>query len=446
MKQHLIIILLKSEVDGVPFNEWLTSTKASMGTDPGFQQLDADKAHAQYNEAKTCMETFAEDSKAWKVPFDAPKVLGEFMSEMRKYEAGVFEIAEVVDCVDRFAETDKKGEKAQRRTYNENRVKHEVFFGSMGKNVASAFARAISWHTYAMAKNPLDVSLKEPPSVKIYACGSVPDRGSFEIPLVIEAVPDGDVAKQNAANWLQLNFAKHVAEMSPNALTWAATQVDKLKGKPDMVGNLQCADHVTPFVYNPDQYQIFTPSTPVKEIQLNGRTMHQELSIVGYPPRGISGFITAYRGTVAILVLNREQVLKHPDFESWLRTAKADALKDNEVALLRTGDTLWLPSGFAPLILGLPSDTKDLEQVTPRLAERGRYHRASKANVVNTESFVLGINLLFEKVVDEQLPPALRGAICAAWLQGKAYCPKGYAKQDKAKEWQVAITPDEGAE
>ena len=175
------------------------------------------------------------------------------------------------------------------------------------------------------------------------------------------------------------------------ALKHYAPEVAKLEGNPALGGSLGSIDvGATVFEWGPQDMVFFADIVNLsKEIIFTSRSMFMDLGRTGWVFRGLGCFLRLYQGKVGVLLLPKETIVKHTDLNAYIRHADGGfLLKTHQITILEEGDSLWLPVGSCPALVGLPKD-KDFTEVIPKLASRGR--RASKLE--EHPPYCMGISL-----------------------------------------------------
>ena len=152
-------------------------------------------------------------------------------------------------------------------------------------------------------------------------------------------------------------------------------------------------------------------------------------------------YLTSFTGTIVVVFITPTQLSEHGALKSWLASSAFKELSSNRVAMLGPGDSVFIPPGWVPLWLALPTDV-DLTQVRPQLAERGRKAQgAQQPKTLYTETQTVIMNLCVEANAPNELPTATANAISAAHVLSASLFPKAISKVAGIAEYFKAMSP-----
>ena len=178
---------------------------------------------------------------------------------------------------------------------------------------------------------------------------------------------------------------------------------------------------------------------------LTKRCLFLELRAFSNVLRGHPMFFKSLTGTIAVLIISADQFVDHSDLPSWLKNCDLKDLHGNNAVLLNKGEAIFLPPGFVPVWLALPTDV-DLFKARPALAERGR--KAAKdgkqKKELLSETHAVGINLVHETTGVNDIPEPVRRGLALVTTVGKQFYPKKLLKLAGEQDWldSLAVAAD----
>jgi len=407
------------------------------GAESTFQELNADRAVASWTAGKQALQDFQALAKDWSDPIDMNCKVTELKAALKLYDERRFQLQNIQEFVGVIALNKKCFSEKAKRTWGENQKKHETFFIGQGVGIFAAVARTCSYRTYGdLAKSPVGLVSDVPPRIPEF----LDDDGGHELwetPFLLSK-PRQDL--QVAQTWLHTGIQKFIEDRADEAAAFYPAQQLKLSKNPAQAGSIGEVKNVTPFPWNKDpDKKVVNPIADVPSLFFCGRDLMLELTAVGMPHRGLAHYFYVYKGLVCVVLLDREQVAEHPDLKSWLKDEDAKALFSNQAAIVREGEAVFVPSGFAPLCVGLPAD-RDFTPEIAKLSLRGRSRGKKKEPL--SSAFLAGITLCFEQDTAD-FPAPLRRAILAGYNMGAQYFPKALKTLQSVKNWAKSLDKDD---
>ena len=430
-------------MDGVPYDDWLQQQVKKYEHNESFKSLDGETTKAAFETAKTAFLSFTQQAKHFKPPLQVNAKLKEFNDLLAAYNGAVSEMVQLAECVDQIKEKCANEDSAAKRDWKEQAAKHERFYATQGRSVPGALSRAYSWATYAMARNPDEVGIAPAPSVPELVFGDVVPTDIFDVASTVRCIADdADQATKDAATPYHEKIKAYVVAQRGPAKAFLASQVDKLMKKENQLGSSGHLDRAIPFPWSADDditKSFFRPlPADTREVVFAGKCCWTDLDVIGWPYRGVACWVHVYTGTVVVLILKPDDIEQRPDLKIWLEGEKIDALQKHQVCLLSEGDSIWIPPGHSPLVMGLPSDRAFNEKI-PKLALRGRRVAGqAKAKDPQQSLFCIGVNLCLRRDTDVNMRPALLSSVTSSFARAMAYLPK-QIKAD-VKDWFAVLS------
>ena len=135
-------------------------------------------------------------------------------------------------------------------------------------------------------------------------------------------------------------------------------------------------------------------------------------------------------GSAVIVVVRGSQLVAHQNLAQWLTSIPSTALSKCSVFYVRALDSVWIPFGAYPLIIGLPESRigNDFKILEPK---------KDKSAPAPAEAIQYALSLCYDNSNDRQKDAALRSYVSALWVQASPYMFKGI--KTKASAWEASL-------
>ena len=148
------------------------------------------------------------------------------------------------------------------------------------------------------------------------------------------------------------------------------------------------------------------------------------------PYRMHSMYLHVLRGTTAIVVLDPSQVCDHPMIFPWLKGLGDKALQKNPSFVATTGDTIWIPLGHVPLVIGCPTAALSEKALT----EYKEKKKQMQSSPIDSETVAFAMTLVYDKQ-HFKADSSVRACIAATYTAANNYIFRGIKEHDFFKEW-----------
>jgi len=307
--------------------------------------------------------------------------------------------------------------------------------------LSSVFGEVIYMH----ANDPTVVGIDNPWSIPEFS-GTAPfDRLCFSDPCKFTAQFALDGEPVWATRWHKefYEFTKRAQTPLQDRIAEQIAKATDPKSKAGaIVGAIALGDES--FRYNgfgPEDVRIFNIVPDLQTIVITKRCMFLDLNANSNCFRAHPMFFSSLQGVIAVVLVDPEQFVAHSDLKAWMKTLEPKDLAGNPATLLYPGDSLFIPAGFVPLWLALPSKP-DMLVKHPQLADRGsKAHSAKGGKALLTECLSVAIHLVCEPEGLPGVSDSLRGALASAHLLSAPLFPQRLKKHAGAKEWLSKLSP-----
>jgi hypothetical protein len=411
---------------GQDFVQWLIDSKAKLANDPQGKILKIDEACAAANMAAEALRKFRAESESWHSPLKSKVVKTAFTDMVKNLEKAVAELQNMKTSIRRIKSDSKKGSSAQRRDYKAQQAKIKTFAVKYGKNLHTNIGEVMSEVLYSLAVDPSTVGLDiERPQLELVA----KDDASYDWskPLFIKPSPaPTDGAAQTHSTYYHKEIADATANIRMGLNGKAKCQHKECAEK--KVIQIGAVDNSTrPIVWNepgkPRCFEMYAKA--VKDIVVTQRSLLVDLRPEANPFWGFAGLYRVTHGTAFGFCLTPKQVADHLDTALWLEKAEDSVLAKAPAWYLPNGTSVWVPMGWALVLVGLPSD-QDFFAKIPTLAPRGKLAQKSKeavSPVATEECFTYCVSLCPDTSIAKLLPPELLNALRCRVITSKSCMP-----------------------
>ena len=164
------------------------------------------------------------------------------------------------------------------------------------------------------------------------------------------------------------------------------------------------------------------------------KTLKFDSRIEVFPWRGVRVLLTVATGRLIVICVAAAQAAEH-DVHAWLKKCDGRALASNRAAVLDSGDSLMLPFGMVPIIVGLPSDDACL---TASIAGRPRVPKGIKLNTDEVVTYTL--NFVFDSALDATASTDVKSFVASSWVKATPHLHASFREAEVIKAWSAAIS------
>ena len=149
--------------------------------------------------------------------------------------------------------------------------------------------------------------------------------------------------------------------------------------------------------------------------------------------------MTMFSGIASVTLLSPSEIVEDPTVKSLVKQAGKDGLSGHQGCLLRPGESLYLPMGYVPLVVGMPSSIVSPAAATPK--KSGRPPRGDKRPSADAEvkHVCYSISFAFGTADASTHNAALCNTVASMFQTRFSYCPIALRDCESAKEWQAAL-------
>ena len=400
-------------------------------------------------EAKSALEAFGEESKKFETPFNYEVELMQRLHTLKDaWEKAHSGLENCADNIHRLA-FDAKGAKAsQKKKWHEQKQKVVNFIRGGGTGLVPLLSSIFGEMAYERASDPTKVGIPITWECPKFDMQDGDTKATlFKEPFVWRARPNGETgavdpffdAIASVMTNLKDEYTKRIASLKKDLAVKTCKHGAFMGLVPYTSGNA--------FQYNgigDKKVDWFTDVVDTGcEVVITKRCLFLELSGLGNALRGHSMYLKSLTSTLAVFIVSAEQFGEHHDIKSWLSTCDAKEVEGNYATLLDKDDIMYVPMGWIPIWMSLPTDV-DMFQPTPKLAARGRTAQkaaADKKKELYEESHSVAITLIYNKGDLPNVSNAVRSAVAAANLLSSAIYPAKLGRVAGVKEHFSAVTP-----
>ena len=407
--------------------------------------MDVDTSVRLFKEGCQALEKFATGSQHWKAPLKMGPLKDDFKKALKVYKKGVYELGEVFNCAERLKEDGKAEDTHAKRTWKENRSKHEVYFNSHIGNAVPAVSRIIANCSYSKAFDPSEVGLDPQHVYRELQCSADSTKDDvFECscgttPVDASAAAGADGLLAPATFW-HGEVERFIAATLAPAEKAGNSAETKFSNKPDQGAVASVMEATAKFAWvdaSGDSATWFV-QPEIRPFFWAGRSQQLDLTRTGNPVVGLVSWLFIYKGSVSVTILSACDLQANPDVSAWLLNAEVRELQLNMTTIAPPGCAVFIPAGCQAVLVGLPSE-KELTTRNPKLAERGRKRRRVD---VCTDSFVIGVSVNLDPNLYLELSAPVKRGLAARWLENCVYLPKCVREHAEAKAWVDAMNAE----
>ena len=143
------------------------------------------------------------------------------------------------------------------------------------------------------------------------------------------------------------------------------------------------------------------------------------------------------KGSAVIVFLHADEVGDSLNLVQWLDKNASTALAKNPTFFVQTGSSVWIPLGYMPLVIGVPSYCLSSDELT-------KYNEARKAGQQLSEPEVIsyGLTLCFDSISARSCAEDLKTVIQNVWMQASNYIFSGAKTHKDVKAWLELMSPN----
>jgi len=154
------------------------------------------------------------------------------------------------------------------------------------------------------------------------------------------------------------------------------------------------------------------------------------------PHQGLRHILTCTKGCLLVTLVPPEFFIQHQDLASFCKTAPTKALDSMDAFVLRASESLYVPFGSVPLMVGAEVEAKDAKinvKKTPRTAKRAKTASPEEPTV----HYV--VSLMFDKALDATYSQDLCSAVHATYSASLPYNYECVTGNAGVKAWKTAV-------
>jgi len=307
--------------------------------------------------------------------------------------------------------------------------------------VTAVVARPLSMAIYDFAKKPSEVDLPLTPWVPELTEEALQTRATcFKCPYKVSGRfgTEGGIV----ATHYHTMFRDYGTLQEPEIQAIYKTERTKLSKNKALGGSLAAMDYNEALKFDPaDGDKCFDGLiVPSKVVLFTGKALLQDVTRTGWVFKGLPCWLTVHRGIVGAIILTAEEVESHSDLSAWLKAGDGSLLKDNQVAVLHAGDSMFIPCGASPIFCGLPDD-KDFTAEVPKLAVRGRQ---KAVGTTEYDPFCIGVHLMM-CARDAHMAGDIRRAVASTYNKHLPLMPKCIKDIVAVTAWVTEMAKDDSS-
>ena len=324
---------------------------------------------------KQAMQDFAKESSRWKAPKDLDPLKKEFKKLVQDFDHAAFVAKDLLECGKEAKETDKLEASSAKKNWNNQRDKIATFSQTEGFGISDALARAFGDLLYALAVKPESVGLPpiSPGDLEL-ALTPLSDPSVFDSVKLLSPAPSGATQEvidcKTYLHTALVAFRDLHKDAIKQKIKICEDDMKATKGPQSM-----CTMDVStnPLKWNEDGgTQFFSQPGVVKHLVWRKLCMFFDGAITANAFRLHPQLITMYSGRAVVIVVSKEDAIaNNADFAKWLSTLPVNGMQKYDMALLEEGCSVWVPLGFACVVIGVPT-VVDWTAEIPVLAKRGK--------------------------------------------------------------------------
>ncbi|CAK0861952.1 unnamed protein product [Prorocentrum cordatum] len=444
LEGHLEQFLLGANDEGAI--EAMTSLFGPLGDDSEVQCLGIPEVLNKAKGVMGQMKTALDDVTAWKLPCDIPGKRAAVEKTIARFDATFSEMKDYCTALQgALAEQAKRDKKAKRgeKGKKDKMAKAYEDHGTF-RCIAALVPAMIYTEKSAGDDGKPDASVGEPGA-------STPCQ-----PFEFECITDGGKIDMDSFTKARSFWLKDCSHWHSELRSHAEKNEKLIKEKKerllpqfaDCKGThvsivLTKGDQYEKFNFNPKDKEVFTVDpVPPSNLVLQ-RTMVTDVSSQVFPLRGAPHFITVIEGLIMFVIVSSEAVGQN--IVKYLENGNGKSLLKAPCFLLKQGQSVWVPFGNAPLVVGIEPEglrgralaTRDSSIFEPgyKFASKGSNgkEKGGPSIVSYIQTFVLDANL---KGNDSDV----RADAAASVTRGMPSLPKVLnSSLEKIKEWTAAI-------
>ena len=388
------------------------------------------------------VEAMQEQSKHWASPLDYGEKLAEFKALMLEWDAAFRGLSNVRDQIHRVIADSKAALSGEKKTYHEQKQKNITFIAAQGSGISKNLASVFGELCYYKAFPPEKAGVTRVWGMdELWAQGDSDPAEVFGEPRFITAIPPGSEPPEGVVATHYHTAISDFLHAHSKVLDqrWRAQKpkvVEKAKIGA-MVGTMDVTSK--PFEWNSTtvgQTAWFDPVTDAPLLVASKRVLYCDPRVVSNPIRGHPMFFLNGTKDICMLLVSPTLHIANPDLRLWLQQCELKELTNLPAAILKPKDAAWIPTGWVPMWVPLPSDV-NLYSKRPRLSARGKPAQDKKKDEPPLWDDSGGVSFLVcyqnSKVGD--IDAALRTQLASDLAASKALMPKGLLQVVGAKKW-----------
>jgi len=249
-----------------------------------------------------------------------------------------------------------------------------------------------------------------------------------------------DASNPHASHWAKeaAAFLEKNADEIKTSLARCAREVAASSGR----GGTTTVIPKVPFtVKGPGEGEAFYDGAiSVRPIVGHIERVHFDVSPQVFPLTGWRCVLTCISDTLIVLVLSAEQFASHGgSLKTFLQKEGSAALQENDMFVLKAGESVYIPLGCVPLLIGC----KDLEFLK-YCGKAGLPKKEKEKLAADLKQTTTWVGHFFPHVkIDGKAPLALRNQLVATMVQAGAQVPDSIRSNAEVKAWREAMEQSE---
>ena len=413
-------------------------------------QIEWQEAVAYGVAAKSALEAFQASSKHWK----APHVYGDSLAKLRQltkdWREGIRLVENARDCIHKLGVQGEKAVADQKKNWHEQKQPIIVWLENNTTGLPPVLSKVYGEIIYAAAVPPEPIGVPNlwtvAPLLDVaQASGREDVFGDPPRPVLVlrpEVEESGTFVYKNVfQEGIHGHYQKLVTDMEGRR----DVQTKKLleENKPTIYGTVSTENKAFPYNGSGSNVPHLFNVTTCTEFMMcvTKRVMFSDLRLISNPIRAHPMWLTCYVGKMVVVLVPPHLFLQHMDLVAWLKGCETKHLGELAGAMLSTAQAIYIPEGWVPLWMGLPSDV-DLSNSRPSLAARGKPAQKKEKQALYEETCCAGFALAYETgrlpSVSEDLKTRLYGNLIASKI-----FPSAIRSAKEFDTWHEACKPPE---
>jgi len=403
-------------------NEAMTKLWAKSKDIPQLKHYPVEETVTKSKKAYDDLIKLKEDTVGWKPVLDLQHKRASFYDKVMDYEESTAEVQSYRDIITEVRMNHKVNVASDKRQYRSGRDRFTAVFNEKGTSVPSCVAKVGGDTLFAAIENPSEHGIK-------LTCATVKevdaenlDQGDFVSPFIIRP----DIEK---STWLHDECKKRIDKNKTAIDDKIVASVQDMRVNTAKNCTYASIEPKSAFLFNHDEFARKVTAPNTRLVIGTTKVAHVHCAIEFTPYRTHGHYFHQITGTSILVFLDVDVVRAHPNIDAWLASLPSTALSRMPSRLISAGWSAWVPFGWMPIVLGVPSHAlvsgDDASAKKPGQASEG----------LETVSYAM--TLCYDTVNDMKHSADVKLHVASLWVQASAHIFRGV--KENAKAWEAKL-------